>query len=253
MLENIISPETAKKNPVTILLIGMLYATVGVISGSYLFPSEPDVAAIFITTVLCVPLIYKFAQEEEVIEMHHNKIELIRQHWQLISLATLLFIGFIAAYIPLSAMYPQTFQAQIETINAITGKAISDDVLVLIVTNNLKVLGFSYVLSFLFGAGAVFILVWNTSVIAVAIMEFLTKNWTFLVFGRYLLHGIPELIGYFIGMIAGLLISIASVKYKPNSKGFIRLTLASIDMLLTAIVIILIAALIEVTISPLVV
>ena len=126
--------------------------------------------------------------------------------------------------------------------------------------NNMRVLVFSFVLSFLFGAGAIFVLTWNSSVISVAIGELLIKNLSIqkltifaamISFGRYLVHGIPELIAYLVAMVAGLFISLGVIRYDLNSREFRRLLIASIDLVILSLIILIFAAVIEVSISPL--
>jgi len=126
--------------------------------------------------------------------------------------------------------------------------------------NNMRVLVFSFVLSFLFGAGAIFVLTWNSSVISVAIGELLIKNLSIqkltifaamISFGRYLVHGIPELIAYLVAMVAGLIISLGVIRYDLNSREFRRLLIASIDLVILSLIILIFAAVIEVSISPL--
>jgi uncharacterized membrane protein SpoIIM required for sporulation len=52
----------------------------------------------------------------------------------------------------------------------------------------------------IFGAGAIFILAWNASVIAAAIGIFANSDLSKLPMGvmRYMIHGIPEIGAYFI-------------------------------------------------------
>lgn len=67
---------------------------------------------------------------------------------------------------------------------------------------------------------------------------------------RYSLHGVPEILAYFIGGLAGGIISIAVIRHDFGTKKFERILLDSSDLLITAVVVLLIAAIIEVFITP---
>ena len=68
-------------------------------------------------------------------------------------------------------------------------------------------------------------------------------------FGKYLLHGIPELIAYFLAGIAGGIISAAVIRHKFGSKKFLLVLFDSIDLIILAAIILIISAYIEVYIS----
>ena len=167
----------------------------------------------------------------------------------------------------------QTFSAQIQTLNAInnsniTGQVTAFDSFRNIFFNNMKVLIFCIVFSFIYGAGAIFILTWNASVIGVALGNYLRgqlsqiASWVGLeqVAGylhvatcgilRYSIHGIPEIAAYFIGALGGGIISVAVIKHHFKSKKFEHIVLDSTDLILLAIGILLLAAVLEVWVTP---
>ena len=92
-----------------------------------------------------------------------------------------LFIGMVSAYTLFFVMLPETivsklFNIQLETINQINSDISSSltgnymgDLFSIILINNLKVMVFALLFSFIYGSGAIFILTWNASVISVAI------------------------------------------------------------------------------------
>ena len=122
----------------------------------------------------------------------------------------------------------------LETIIAINsqvlGEVIGNSSIVLqIFLNNFKVLLFSIFFAFFYGAGAIFILTWNASVISAAVGLFVKDkiaavaaysgsvgifnyfNMFSLGLARYMIHGIPEIAAYFIGGLAGGIISVAVI------------------------------------------
>ena len=100
--------------------------------------------------------------------------------------------------------------------------------------SNLQLLFFIFLTSFIFGAGALFVLVWNASIIGVFIGEVAHRLILLLSFGhmkayftalpvslfRLILHGIPEFLGFFISAFAGGMISVAVIRH-----GFTRRSL----------------------------
>ena len=111
---------------------------------------------------------------------------------------------------------------------------------------------FTLVFSLIFGAGAIFILAWNASVIAAAIGIFSKSSLSNLPLGiiRYMIHGIPEIGSYFTGALAGGIISIAIIKHDLKSEKFWIILQDSLNLIILAVVLLIIAALIEVFITP---
>src|SRR3989344_2654844 len=91
---------------------------------------------------------------------------------------TMLFLGFIFLYIFLPPdLVKLLFSSQLDTIDSInsrvSGKAIdTTNIFAQIFLNNIKVLMFCIFFAFFYGAGAIFILAWNASVISAAIGTF---------------------------------------------------------------------------------
>jgi uncharacterized membrane protein SpoIIM required for sporulation len=121
-----------------------------------------------------------------------------------------------------------------------------------ILANNFLVMITILVFSLLFGAGAIFILAWNASVIGVAIGLFsqgaITQVPASLL--RYLVHGIPEIAAYFVAALAGGIISVAIIKHGFGKKKFWRVMRDSLDLIIIALVILILAAILEVFLTP---
>ena len=157
----------------------------------------------------------------------------------------------------------------INRINAVSGSFTSDlFVLSNIFFNNLKVLAFCILFSFFYGAGAIFILTWNASVISVAIGNVFRNGigayassvgWSkvgayFNVYSvsiaRYMLHGVPEVLAYFVGALAGGIISVAIIRHDFRSQKFGKILLDTSDLLLIGVGILFLAAIMEVYLTP---
>jgi len=119
--------------------------------------------------------------------------------------------------------------------------------------NNFYVMVFTLLLSLIFGAGAIFVLAWNASVIAVAISVFTENKITGipLGIGRYMIHGFPEVTAYFIAALAGGIFGVGIIK-KGKMEGKLQtITRNVIILIFIALILLIIAAAIEVYITPL--
>ena len=87
--------------------------------------------------------------------------------------------------------------------------------------------------SLLFGAGAIFILVWNASVIAAAIGIFAQGSLSQLPVAilRYMVHGVPEIAAYFIGALGGGIISVAVIRKDLRGEGMWKILQDSLILL----------------------
>ncbi|MDP4012411.1 MAG: stage II sporulation protein M [Candidatus Nanoarchaeia archaeon] len=297
VLESIMSPEKAEKKPWDMIFIGFLYASVAMFLSVWVFKEEASLVMVLLTVIASIPLIFNTIQLEEKKDLEiEREWTLLKEHSKALSFFVCLFFGFVLAYTVWFVFLPDTivqatFETQLSTIKAINtqitggssfvnsanvfGGSIdaaatsSGSLLYRIVANNLKVLLFCVFFSFFYGAGAIFILTWNASVISAAVGTFIRNNigsyataigltkvgGYFHIFSlgllRYSLHGIPEILAYFIGGLAGGIISIAVIKHDFGTKDFKRILTDSIDLMVLAVAVIFIAGVLEVYVTPL--
>ncbi len=269
VLEDLIFPKKAERKPHEMFFFGLIYASVGAILALWIFKSQASMVMVLLTVVACIPLIYKtFKYEEYKDTQIYDEKNLLREHWKALSFLMYLFFGFIISYSVFFTFLPQStveglFSVQIATINQInakiTGTAISDGILFKIFFNNFKVLLFTIVFAFFYGAGTIFILTWNASVIGAAMGDFIRQkistNFEYftlfpLAICRYMTHGFFEILAYFIGGLAGGIISVAIINHDFQSQKFRFILKDSFDLILIAIAILIIAAFIEVFVTP---
>lgn len=125
-------------------------------------------------------------------------------------------------------------------------------------SNNLSVLMFVFLTSFIFGAGALFVLLWNASIIGVFMGEYAIKF--SYIFSNKLLaylwaipmtvfalifHGFFEFLGFFMGAIAGGILSVGIIRHKFLDAEFKHVFVESSKLLLFAVLSIIFAAVIE--------
>lgn len=292
MLESLINPKKAERKPWEMIFIGALYAAVSLFVvdflflRNYVFEKHISLLIVCFTVIFSIPFFfYMIKFEEEKDTKIGSEKKLIKEHGRALSALMFLFIGYVLALSILFIAMPKettstNFKVQIETYclinskfnveqcvnNIISGQAFSNysveeipkikegmNRVSTILSNNFYVLLFSLLFSFLFGAGAIFILVWNASVIAAAIGIFTKGSIANLHAGltRYLLHGLPEIASYFIVALAGGIIGTAVIKHEFGKEKFWHILQDSLDLIILALIILVAAAFIEVFITPL--
>jgi len=290
VLENILSPQNAEEKPALMIFLGFLYTTLAMFLSYYIFEAYSSIFMVFLATIACAPMIYrimKMEEEKDITDME-EKI-LLKEHSKALKSFMYLFIGATLCFALWYVVLPQDmvstlFHSQTSTITSInaraavtgnvagiagTGNSISPaSAFSRIFFNNVKVLLFCILFSFLYGAGAIFILIWNASIVGAAIGSFIRTSIDTIVATtcgpnvgttfcavtsgilRYTIHGIPEILAYFVAALAGGIISIAVINHEFTSRKFEHILLDSADLLMLAIGILFVAALLEVFVTP---
>lgn len=254
VLEKLVPLKSAIKNPGIMLVNGVIISLACLFVASIIFESSVGLMTNFLITIAMMPFMinlirYHEAREEEVIE---RETSFLKRHADILKVYAAFSAGVVIALSISYVLLPEPvtyrlFKDQIDTINAIRGKATFADTFQAIFLNNVGVMFLSFLLSFLFGAGAIFIISWNASVLAAAIGS-LAKS----IGGvkalpvaalPFLPHGSLEFLAFFIGAISGGLISVAITRRK--SKNFWLIVFDSLKLLLISILILGVAAFIE--------
>ena len=282
MLEMLLSPRKAEREPWTMFFVGLIYASLAILLVNWIFASDAVLAkysgilVVTFTVMFSLPFMYYLIKNEEEKDMKYGGFfRILTEHSHAIISLLWLFLGFIVAfsfwYVILSSN--QSFRAQIETYCLINRPAnfqecVADygvkgvtkptafltakDRIFMIFANNVYVLIFTLVFSLIFGAGAVFILAWNASVIAAAVGIFSKTSLASLPLGilRYMIHGLPEIAAYFIAALAGGIVSVAIIRHDTRTEKFWNVLQDALNLIIISVVILFIASLIEVFITP---
>lgn len=284
MLELLINPKTAERKPWEMIVVGFFYASLAVFLSKWIFGGNSvlsqylGIFIILFCVIFSLPYMYYAIKLEERKDLiYDEELTLLKEHGKALLTFLFLFLGFVIAFSVWYVVLPDSqnlFRAQIETfcqINSgsnyqecvkqygiidsikITGQVTSTARLFSIFANNVYVLIFTLILSLIFGAGAIFILAWNASVIAAAIGIFAKNQLAnlHLGFARYLaFHGLLEIAAYFVVALAGGIFSSAIIKHDTKSEKFWSIIQDALNLVIIAVVILFIAALIEVFITP---
>lgn len=279
VVESLLFPLKAEKKPWEMFFMGFLYASVGLLLSLWIFKNEASLVMVFMITLASLPIFYNTIKLEESKDMVMDKESaILREHNKAISFFMYMFVGVTVACAVWYVLLPtQTinvlFDKQVGTIqtinNNVSGNVISGlGTFWKIFFNNFKVLAFSILFALIYGAGAIFILTWNATVIGAAIGNFIRSNLStytaslglleegnyFHVFSlgllKYSLHGIPEIAAYFYGGLAGGILSVALIRKHYSSQKFNTIMTDFSELVLIAVGFLIAAAFIEVYITP---
>jgi len=282
MLEMIVNPKKAERRPWELFFVGLVYASISILLVNWIFSQDAvlskssGILLVTFTVMFSMPFMYYMIKlQEKKVSQRIGSLALLKEHKPAIYAFLWLFLGFIVAFSFWYIILPttQSFRAQIETYCLINRPANFDQCvsqygiedaaaasafltnkerLFLIFTNNMYVLLFTLLFSLLFGAGVIFILAWNASVIAAAIGIFSESKLSILPLGilRFMIHGLPEIASYFTVALAGGMVSVAVIRHETGTEKFWRVLHDSLNLIIVAVVVLLLAAFLEVFVTP---
>ncbi len=280
VIERIINSLKAEKKPSLLILIGFLYTSLALFLAMWTFKDQASIVFVFLTVLGAIPLMYNIIKDEEKKDVSDfHEVALLKEHGKALLAFMALFLGITLAVTLWYSVLPSEdvghmFANQIDTFNSINGRITGYSGMEGVANfsriffNNIKVLIFCILFSFLYGAGAIFILTWNASVIGTAMGNIIRSNLASaaqavgfeqisgylgavsLGLLRYMIHGIPEILSYFAAGLAGGIISIAVIRHDFEGRKFEHIVLDAADLLLIAIGLIFIAGTLEVWITP---
>ncbi len=281
MLEMLIKPKRAERKSWELFFVGLFYASVSFLLTMFVFGKDfvlkegSGLLMVIFTVICCMPFIYYLIKLEEGKDVHISSTgRLLKEHSKAIKAMMWMFLGFVVAfsfwYLVLPQQAPQNFNFQIKVfcainnphnyenciegygLSSVTGNVTRSSLVMHIFANNVYVLIFTILFSLAFGAGAIFVLVWNASVIAAAVGIFSKSNLMNLPLGlaRYMIHGIPEISAYFVGALAGGIISVAVIRKDMKGERMWKILEDSLFLVIIAVVILFLSALMEVFITP---
>jgi len=282
MLESLINPKKAERRPWEMFFVGLVYASLSILlvrwffSGNEILSKSSGILIVTFCVMFSLPFMYFMIKREE---KEDENIEGFRDVWRVhndaIRAFMWLFFGFLIAFSFWYIFLQDTnlFNAQVGTycqinspsnVNGCIGEYIPGTTIsgaagissplrfLAILQNNLLVMIFTLIFSLVFGAGAIFILAWNASVISASIGIFTKYNWTEIPLGlaRYMIHGFPEIAAYFIAALAGGIFGVGIVRHGIKDHRFLKVAQHVIMLILIAIVFLVVAGLMEVYLTP---
>lgn len=279
VLESLMFPKGAEKKPWKMIFLGFIYSTVGVILALWIFQDQASLVMVFLIVMAAIPITHKTMLFEESKDLLIDKeTALLKEHNKAITFFMFLFFGITLSSVLWYVLLPADttgvlFEKQASTIqainNAVSGGAFAQlSIFSKIFFNNVRVLLFSFLFSFVYSAGAIFILTWNATVIGTAIGNFIRTNLSALSAGlgfvgagnyfhivslgllKYAIHGIPEIMAYFYGGLAGGILSAAIIKKHYSTAKFSHIMSDFFELMLIAVGFLIVAGFLEVYVTP---
>ncbi len=279
VVEALLYPIKAEKRPWEMFFLGFLYTSIGVFISLWIFADQASLIMVFMITMAALPIFYntmKLEESKDMIIGHESAI--LREHNKAIAFFMYLFIGITVACAVWYVILPNStinilFDKQTGTIqtinNQVSGNVIHNlNIFWKIFLNNFKVLAFSILFALIYGAGAIFILAWNATVIGAAIGNFIRANVSsytsslglfeagnyFHVVSlgmlKYSIHGLPEIAAYFYGGLAGGILSVALIRKHFRTEKFSKIMVDFSELVLISIGFLIAAAFLEVYVTP---
>lgn len=267
MLDLLFDSQKAERHPLELAIIGIFYSSLSILVGLWIFNKQTSTAIIFLTTISCLYVVQGAIRSDEKKEKNYNPESwMLEQHKPIIIMILTLFLGFVVSFSLWSFFLPpetssnvfELQQSALEHIKSITGNSINPTTSIgIILKNNLNVVLISLLFALFFGAGAVYILAWNASVMGYVIGSLSRETFGLaalpIVAFKYFLHGIPEMLAYIVAAFAGGILYFALIRGDLTKGNRVkRIIIDVIVLLLISFILLLFSAIIEVFISPLI-
>ncbi len=283
MLETLINPKRGEKGPWKMFFVGLLYASLSLLLVHWFFSSDSNLSkasgmiVVLFCIMFCFPFMYFIIKKEERDDEEiEGAFSVWTTHKDAIYAFMWMFLGFIVAFsfwnIVLQDANLLNFQIQTYCqINnpgdvascvakyssgdlGVTGSAVNGLRFLSIIENNVYVMIFTLLFSLIFGAGAIFVLIWNASVISAAVGIFAKYRISEIPLGiaRYTIHGLPEIAAYFITALAGGIFGVGLIRHGMKDEKFLKVVENVIILIFIALIILIIAAFLEVYVTPMI-
>ncbi len=274
VLEDLFNPAKVRHRPYLAFIFGFFFTFVAFLLSLFFFKDSMSVSVVFLTTLLLTPTLIMLLRMEEKIEVRFGLKNFFSNHKDIYEVYMFSFLGVFVAFVFVGLLlytnqplYNDAFEFQMTFLNLDQGvtqdavKAFVDESIqptfsqiLGLFAHGLLVLMICFVLSFFYGASAIFLIILNASVFAnfiVFAINTLTQNLMqgFQAFGFFLIHLLPEISGFMLAAIAGGVVSKAIMHEKKGSKAFKNVFKDATLLMLIAIALVLLAAVLEVCVT----
>ncbi|MFA5247230.1 MAG: stage II sporulation protein M [Candidatus Micrarchaeia archaeon] len=271
VLETILSPRCARKQPYKLLFVTMLFFSAGVLV--YLAIPGLNGTPLIFTLLPFMPLMFRmliWEEKEEEAQLRRHESGFFDYHKVLLESYAYIFVGAILAsmiwYGVLMQVSPEiahnAFENEVQEIVAISNTVNQSsastanvlrsdffDFFGFLFGHNIQVLALMLLFSLLYGVGSLYLLLWNASVIGIFIAQRVFElgiiNGLLGSFLGLLPHGMFELSAYFVASIAGGIFSVAVMRRHLERPELRKVLLDSFFLLLLSVGLVFIGALIE--------
>jgi len=288
VLESLVDTAAVKRHPAVMMLLAIVLSSAAFWVAFSTFPESASILGIAFITIAFVPILHLIMAEteEEEVETPGWAGGFLKRHFSVVKIYAWFFLGIVISYAFWFSVLPaetrgRFFEVQERELGKITAfkSSLAGNASAaltgggnctkefscwfnIIFINNATVLFWAVLFSFAFGAGAIFLISWNASIIGVVIgRDIASLASAYSGLGEYSLvaafahglfnavgfipHGLPEITGYFVGAIAGGIISAAISKKKFRTHEFEIVAKDAAFLVLVGLLLLLLGAAIE--------
>jgi uncharacterized membrane protein SpoIIM required for sporulation len=245
-------------------ILGLVYTLIGIISARLIFRSSSGIMSVAFTSILLIPSLaelLKIETNQALMSYHFSLKRIWKDHSDIFAVYLFLFLGIFVAYSFGTLLIPKTdiqtlFSSQLSAAGIRGFATAANTKLISIVLNNLLVFVVAFILSLVYGAGAVIFLVWNASVWGVVFSLFVRKAALssgvdpVTVFAQdvvpFLPHMVTEGAAYIGAAIVGGIVSKAVLREEPFSPTFNYVLYDALVFLVFGLIMVALAGVIEV-------
>lgn len=255
-------------NFLEVFLVSFFYSSLSIFLAYISFKEFASLFSVFLVTLSLIPFFISRIKDDEALDMKISDTKRIfGQHTHTLEFFIAMFLGITFAYMAWFIFVdfqirPILFEAQTHIVSKINGGffenlVYKNSIFMKILVNNLKVLMFIALFSLIYGFAGLFVLVWNASVLGYALGNYfnnLVHNGIGIAlmksFLRYFTHGILEILSYFVMSLAAGMIFVSLIHSDFRDKNYDIIVRDVAELVLVSVVIIVIAAVIEVFVTP---
>lgn len=235
MLERLLKTQILANHPLYLFIIALCYVLLTFALSIFIFPVQdvPIAFPMVLSIIIAITFAFILSWEEKVeTKVFHGLKEFLGEQLHVLEIYFFTFFGLVAGFFIIGMFTPQGVKEMLFARQLVHYKMGATASFLDLLLNNLGVLIYTFVLSVLYGAGAVFVLVWNATFFGLYLAQYLSVD-----FLKMFPHAVIEVVGYLAGAISGGLISEAIINERKRELLFRVLKRAAIFLALSVILI----------------
>lgn len=264
VLEQLVSTNWLQRKPFIAILLGFVYTFIGAITGYLFFREYLSISILFLVTLLLLPSLMNLLSIGEEREKKEGLRRFFHNHRDIFEIYLFLSVGVFVGYLAMIwvvGVFGMDANVLVGEQLGILGDAITKSEIqqfdanrfthaLGIFSSNVGVAIIFFVLSFFYGAGSIFLIVWNASIFSTFIIVTLRNigdsvNHSFALLGAFSIYVIPEIAGFLLAAIAGGVVSKAAVVEQFLGGNFRNVVRDAIVLLLWSFILLIISAFLE--------
>ncbi len=246
MLDVLLKEEIVDKKPGYAFALGILFATIGLATAVLIFRESPSFPAVFLTALASAPVAMRVTRK------HGTGKSIFEKYASMIKIYSYLFFGMAMAFAIWFAILPGQFSALLfkeQLLKFTVGYfTFQGSGFMRIILNNIGLMIFFFLMSLFYGAGSMFLLAWNASILGTMWGNTIKGTLSLVTPGTAVVNTIaafpylmPEVAAYFLAAIAGGILSVNIAKKKTFNVSMKE----SGELLTLAVVLLILAGVIE--------